>query len=78
MKQETLEKAVKLKNELDRTIEILEAMNKEKSHWWSFVTPDTISRNDDCGFFLTDRLRKKFKDSVEKSIVELENLIEAL
>lgn len=78
MKIDTLEKAIKLKKELDRTIEILEAMNKEKPYWWSFATPGTKSRNDDCGLFLTDRLRKKLKEAVEKSIVELEKEIEAL
>ena len=78
MKIETLEKAIKLAKELDRTIEILEAMDKENSYFWSFATPGTKSRNNDCGLLLTDRLRKKFKESVEESFVEIEKEIEAL
>lgn len=78
MKQETLEKAVKLKEELDRAIEIFKAMDKERTRWWSFITPDTKSDNDGYGLFLTDKLRKKFKESVEESIVELKKEIEAL
>ena len=78
MKQETLEKAIDLKKELDRTIEILGAMDKESSHWWSFVTPNTKSDNDGYGLFLTNRLRKKFKKAVEELNVELKKEIEAL
>ena len=78
MKQETLEKAIELKKELDITFEILEVMDKEKSHWWSFITPDTKSDNDGYGLFLTNRLRKKFKEAVEELNVELKKEIEAL
>ena len=78
MNQETLERAIKLKRELDMTIEMLEAMDKERLHWWSFVTPDTKSRNNGYGLYLTDRLRKRFREIVEESIVELKKEIEEL
>lgn len=78
MEIETLEKVIKLKKELDKAIEILEVMNKERSRWWSFITPDTKSENDGYGLYLTDRLRKRFREIVEESIVELKKEIEEL
>lgn len=63
---------------MDRTFEILEAMDKEKSHWWSFITSGTKSANDGYGLPLTKRLRKKIKEAVEELNVELKKELESL
>lgn len=78
MTQETLEKAIELKYELDSTFEILEVMADEKSNWWSFITAKTRADNNGYRLVLTDRLRKKFKETVEELNIELKKEIEAL
>lgn len=59
-------KVAQLLSNLDTITEIEEAMEKEKSHWWGFITPD-IKRWDSDGKMMPDVLREEFAEAVKRA-----------
>ena len=64
-------------SELDNLEEIKRHINEEESHWWSFLTPD-IKSWDNEGLRMPEILREEFTKAVDRSIEQLEKQIEEL
>ena len=62
-------------SELDNLKEIKRHINKEEDHWWSFLTPDIKSWDND-GLRMPEILREEFTKAVERSVEQLEKQIE--
>ncbi len=77
MEKEKAEKAKKLLAEIDRLHDIKDATEKESSHWWSFLSPDT-KRWDSDGLLMPDILRQKFVEAVDAAITETEDELNEL
>ncbi len=86
MKQETFEKAAKLKNELDSLNHIVRFIEEDekhpfaegcKTHSWSLITSESIRFNTQ-GYFVPERVRDKFDKIINETILEIKNEIEAL
>ena len=54
MDKRTAEKARQLLGTMERLEEIQQAMEKCKSRWWSFLTPDVKRLNDSDGLMLPE------------------------
>lgn len=71
MEKEKAERAKKLLAEIDRLHDIKDATEKESSHWWSFLSPDTKRWYSD-GLLMPDILRQKFVEAIDAAITEKE------
>ncbi|TCO85684.1 hypothetical protein EV202_1498 [Bacteroides heparinolyticus] len=71
MEKEKAERAKNLLDEIDRLHDIKDATEKESSHWWSFLSPDTKRWSND-GLVMPDILRQKFVEAVDAAITEKE------
>ncbi|WP_418988096.1 hypothetical protein [Bacteroides heparinolyticus] len=77
MEKEKAERAKELLDEIDRLYDIKNATEKESSHWWSFLSPDTKNW-DSSGLIMPDILRKKFVETVNAAIEETEDELKEL
>lgn len=77
MEKEKAERAKELLAEIDRLHDIKNATEKESSHWWSFLSPDT-KKWDSSGLIMPDILRKKFVETVNAAIKETEDELKEL
>ncbi len=68
MDKRTAEKARQLLGTMERLEEIQQAMEKCKSRWWSFLTPDVKRLNDSDGLMMPEVLRDEFNEAVERAI----------
>ena len=77
MDKKKAEQAKDLLYELEKVQKIKNVMEKEERHWWSFLTSDIKSWNDE-GLRMPEILRKEFTKAVDRSIEQLEKQIEEL
>lgn len=77
MEKEKAERARQLLAEIERLHDIKDATEKESSHWWSFLSPDTKIWDSD-GLVMPDILRKKFVEAVDAAIKEVEDELKEL
>ena len=77
MKIDKAKRASEFLSELDRLEEIKRHINEEDSSWWSFLTPDIKSWEED-GLIMPEILREEFTKAVDRSIEQLEKQIEEL
>lgn len=77
MKIDKAKRASEFLSELDRLEEIKRHINEEDISWWSFLTPDIKSWEED-GLIMPEILREEFTKAVDRSIEQLEKQIEEL
>ena len=77
MDKKKAEEAKGLLMELASVQEIKDAMEKEKQNWWSFLTPNMKSWEED-GLMMPETLREEFTKAVDRSIEQLEKQIKEL
>ena len=77
MDKKKAEQAKDLLYELEKVQEIKDTMEKESQNWWSFLTPNMKSWEED-GLMMPETLREEFTKAVDKSIEQLEKQIEEL
>lgn len=77
MEKKKAERARQILAEIERLHNIKDATEKESSHWWSFLSPDT-KRWDSDGLLMPDILRQKFVEAVDAAIKETEDELKEL
>lgn len=77
MDKKKAEQAKEFLLELDDLEEIKRHINEEDDHWWSFLTPN-IKSLDEEGIRMPETLREEFTKAVDRSIECLEKQIEEL
>ena len=77
MDKKKAEEARDLLETLKDLNEIKRHMEEEDRHWWSFLTPDIKSCEED-GLIMPEILREEFTKAVDRSIERLNKQIEEL
>ncbi len=77
MDKEKAERAKLILEELGILNDILDATDKEKSHWWSFLSPD-VKRWHGEGIQFPESFCPIFVEAVKKTIKQLEDELKAL
>lgn len=77
MKIDIAKQVRKFLSELDRLKEIKRHINEEDGNWWSFLTPDIKSWEED-GLIMPKIMREEFTKAVDRSIEQIEKQIEEL
>lgn len=76
-----MEKATKAKDLLslrEKMNAIKSYMDRDKTYWWGFTTPNINRLESDRTLFMPDILRDKFVKAVDECIEEIESEIEKL
>lgn len=77
MNKETAERAKLILEELDILNDILDATDKEESHWWGFLSPD-VKRWHSEGIRFPESFCPIFVEAVKKTIKQLEDELKTL
>lgn len=77
MEKKKAERARQILAEIERLHNIKDATEKEFSHWWSFLSPDTKRWYSD-GLVMPDIMRQKFVEAVDAAITEKEDELKEL
>ncbi len=69
--------ARRLLDDLDTLNDFQEVIEKEKNHWWGFITPDVKRFNSD-GMVMPLILREEFTEAINRAIEKTTKLLDEL